>query len=799
METTVCSNNQSISQVGGDNKNDTEVHNILYTPSVKLCLDHDRGIALSWCNIQFEPDLCTTNEQNEITINKDIILGSGTFGTVIRALLISPPSSSQRVAIKVLASLSAQAPVGGQQADFGQVRLRALKEATILTLAKRRLRSTEHIIDALGYIDEALPCAVSALLGLPPREPAVCLVLRYEGGESLLSLINSNNKVKNTIPMQEKLRLLLDIATGLRDLHAAGIVHADIKPENVLLSDDDPPHTRLADFGLSLIRSDESTPSSATSVGISIEAKTNRTQGTLTYCAPEMLVNPYHVTMNVNELALVAKASRRTDMYAFALLAWQLMAQRRPFSEVKGEVMLCSHVHSGARPSLSKLPSDTPDEVVSMITACWDKERGRRLEARDCIDILHRSLQPYLQLEEHSLVVPLPAFDKPKSPLRSSFSSFISTRRRSGSADSLESHSGSGTDFAALRRFIKLRVSKIRSPGEADASADGPVDPQLLSIYSDLDGDALNDSLALQQAGSSSQLGSDISVTRSWSRSFVSTIATSEGPKAADAASTITTVNPLRLSRSKPFEEADSSPPSSPPRPSSPPSESRRGSRRNSARPRDSRDSFGSLGRLSDASLSPVPSRRSSAGSLSRIVDSSVTTDSRRFHGRVRDSAGRLSSEFKAELKASISSKVISTLNGSDEGSDASSGIIEITKQFSDSDIAPTVMSPTEFNTFTSLCGIPEGQRSSDEGVSVFSMGTTTASLSRPVSDSSQCRNSTDDAPPSPARLMLRIPSFPLSFRSSSSEASSPVREEKPSSPSRLSSWFGSFRKEVSS
>lgn len=784
--------------------------------TLQPCFDQEPGEALSWTDIEFESEFYSANEQNQMITSKNIILGSGTFGTVIRALLVNKSSTSDsmnhispcRVAIKILTSQSTHIPMSNNlQTNFDQIRIRALQEAAILSHAKRRMQTTNHIIDALGYIDSPLPDSICALLGIPLREPAVCLILRYEGGGSLLGFINHHNKLRHTIPMQEKLRLLLDIATGLSDLHAAGIVHADIKPENILLSDDDPPRTRLADFGLSHIRDESSEVPISAEMMMSKEAKTTRTQGTLTYCAPEQLVNPYQLTMNASELTMVNQASRRTDIYSFALLAWQLLAQRRPFSEVKGEVMLCSHVHSGARPSLFKLPSDTPEDVVMMITSCWDKQRESRLSASDCVGILHRSLQMYLQPTDGegdpqlSLVVPLPAFDKPKSPLRSSLSSFMSTRRRSGSADSLDSNSGSGTDFTALRKFLNLRATKMNRSG---ASAEGDVadessDPQLLSIYSDLDGKGPTH----RTLDKGSQLGTDRTGSYSWSRSFFTTLA--DESKLTDLTLTLNTTNPLRQSRNVPLESSSPESPPSPPRTVSPESESRRGSRRSSFRPRDSRESFGSFGTLSEASPSPASIRHSSTGSLSRIIDQQpAVTNSRRFYGRVRDSAGRLSSEFKAELKTSISSKVLLTLNGSDDGHEPTLETIQKVNQFSESEISAPSCDQTDSCANPTQCRVSSGHRMSDEGVSVMSSGATTASLSRPVSDNRQCnsegRKSTDDTAPSPGRMMLRIPSFALSFRSGSSGASSPVREEisSPGSPSRLTNWFGSFRKEVS-
>jgi len=71
-------------------------------------------------------------------------------------------------------------------------------------------------------------------------------------------------------------------------------VHADIKPDNVLLSSHSPANIRLADFGLSTLKSMD------TNLLMSSLAETAHLKGTPIYCAPEMLVNPYlgRITLN---------------------------------------------------------------------------------------------------------------------------------------------------------------------------------------------------------------------------------------------------------------------------------------------------------------------------------------------------------------------------------------------------------------------------------------------------------------------------------------------------------------------
>jgi serine/threonine protein kinase len=111
---------------------------------------------------------------------------------------------------------------------------------------------------------------------------------------------------------------------------------------------------------------------------------TANTKGTPIYCAPEMIMNIYE---SVDKAKSVAKASRKTDIYAFALLAWEILSQKKPFSHVTSEPELCMTVHRGIRPPLEELPADTPKSIVDMIRKAWDKDRSIRPSAVECYTI----------------------------------------------------------------------------------------------------------------------------------------------------------------------------------------------------------------------------------------------------------------------------------------------------------------------------------------------------------------------------------------------------------------------------
>ena len=144
------------------------------------------------------------------------------------------------------------------------------------------------------------------------------------------------------------------------------------------------------------------------------------------YCAPEMLVNPYLFDMKdikdvkeMKDIMMVAQSSRSTDMYAFGLLAWQVIAQRRPFTEMTSESMLCSYIHQGQRPPLEKLPSNTPDSVRDMIVSCWHTDRVMRKSALECCAILEREVKALSAVEP-----PNPRLSMERSVANSIFSSY---------------------------------------------------------------------------------------------------------------------------------------------------------------------------------------------------------------------------------------------------------------------------------------------------------------------------------------------------------------------------------------
>jgi hypothetical protein len=150
------------------------------------------------------------------------------------------------------------------------------------------------------------------------------------------------------------------ICDGLAHAHAAGILHRDVKPSNVLLMDGDRVAARVLDFGLAQM-ADAETLTEAGDV-----------PGTLAYISPERLAG--------------GEATPAADVWAVGVMLWEALAGRHPFW--RGSMLETARaIEAGARP-LGELRPDLPKRLLRLVDSTLSTHPARRPSARDLADAL---------------------------------------------------------------------------------------------------------------------------------------------------------------------------------------------------------------------------------------------------------------------------------------------------------------------------------------------------------------------------------------------------------------------------
>ena len=183
---------------------------------------------------------------------------------------------------------------------------------------------------------------VVQVLGFGTRDGAPYLALEYVDGPSLRELLASHGPY----PWPETHALLIQIAQGLADAHAAGVVHRDLKPSNILIGSDG--IAKLADFGI------------AKGLDLTRVTGTSTLLGTPAYLAPE------------------GPLDERSDLYSLGIIAYELLTGAAPFAGSTYQEVIVRHIREA--PDLGKLPPEARD-MMAWLLAKNPAERPQRASA----------------------------------------------------------------------------------------------------------------------------------------------------------------------------------------------------------------------------------------------------------------------------------------------------------------------------------------------------------------------------------------------------------------------------------
>ncbi|MFO0548224.1 MAG: serine/threonine-protein kinase [Polyangiaceae bacterium] len=257
-------------------------------------------------------------------------LGAGGMGTVLAAV---EPTIGRRVAIKLLKRELATDPATA---------LRFEREARSMTLVRHP--ATIDVF-AFGKLDDGRPFFVMPLLE----------------GRSLRQELDTRSRFAPS----EAWRIAREIAAGVGAAHRAGVLHRDLKPDNVFLSDiaGRPSQPVVLDFGLAKLLEGAGDLDEAALADQQKLTQTGVPLGTPIYMAPEQWWS--------------APTTRATDQYAFGVLLFELLAGRPPFQSQRFPELLEQHLHARP-PRLTEHGVEVPSAVQALIDRLLAKEPEER-------------------------------------------------------------------------------------------------------------------------------------------------------------------------------------------------------------------------------------------------------------------------------------------------------------------------------------------------------------------------------------------------------------------------------------
>jgi eukaryotic-like serine/threonine-protein kinase len=246
------------------------------------------------------------------------IIGSGAHGRVARA---HDPLISRLVAVKLFP----------KELAIGEQRQKFFQEARVVGQLSHPSIITLHDMG----VDEATQTPY--------------LIMEYLEGQPLDRLLE-----KGSIPFLKACAWGAEVASALGVAHRKGVIHGDVKPANMLITDDG--RVKLMDFGMARLAS--------------FDSKETALRGTPAYWCPEQIVGK--------------PQDARSDLFSLGVVLYELVTGKRPF-DAESLQAICGRVLSSTPLPPSQANTSVPSAFDSIISRCLAKDPSARYQTAESL------------------------------------------------------------------------------------------------------------------------------------------------------------------------------------------------------------------------------------------------------------------------------------------------------------------------------------------------------------------------------------------------------------------------------
>jgi len=207
------------------------------------------------------------------------------------------------------------------------------------------------------------------------EDPAPYVVMEFVEGDTLRSLIEQAYEGGRGLPSEEALGYATQVANGLAEAHRRGLIHRDIKPQNLMVTDATPRVLKILDFGIAKNLMPGSTVTEPGAV-----------PGTYLYLPPELLA----ITLGLASDDRALRSSPKTDVYALGVTLWETLAGYNPWRDAGSFARLLELKQQAGRcDDLPALPGELSEHMKHAISRLIAPDpAGRCADGGEAIELL---------------------------------------------------------------------------------------------------------------------------------------------------------------------------------------------------------------------------------------------------------------------------------------------------------------------------------------------------------------------------------------------------------------------------